>query len=73
MPIVTQSVPVTEKVQDKCIHFNCGEYKITLESRNEHENQALKDHCTGAEENLFQRLKNKIVPIEPNEDFKCVK
>ena len=76
MPNVTQSVPVTEKVQDKCIQFNCGECKITFKSKNELDNHAHKDHNTGAERreyNLFQRLKNKIVPIEPNEEFKCGK
>ena len=68
--------PVIEKVQDKCIQFNCGECKITFKSKNELDNHAHKDHNTGAErreENLFQRLKNKIVPIEPNEEFKCGK
>ena len=76
MPNVTQSVPVIENVQDKCIQFNCGECKIMLKSKNELDNHAHKDHNTGAErreENLFQRLKNKIVPIEPNEEFKCGK
>ena len=34
MPNVTQSVPVIEKVQDKCIQFNCGECKITFKSKN---------------------------------------
>ena len=49
---------------------------MMLKSKNELDNHAHKDHNTGAErreENLFQRLKNKIVPIEPNEEFKCGK
>ena len=76
MSHITQSVPVIEKVKDKCIQFNCGECKIMFKSKNELDNHAHKDHNTGAEkreENLFQRLKNKIVPIKPNEEFKCGK
>ena len=62
MPNVTQSVPVIEKVKDKCIQFNCGECKIMFKSKNELDNHAHMDHNTGAEKrekNLFQRLKKK--------------
>ena len=66
------SVSLNNKVKEKLLEFNCDECKTTFKSKNELDNHVQRDHTKGAN-NLFQKLKNKIMPNKPNEKFKCGK
>ena len=72
IPTQTKSVSVINKAQEKVLEFNCGECKTTFKSTNEYDNHVQRHHPKGAD-NLFQKLKNKIIPNEPTEEFKCEK
>ena len=72
IPTQTKSGSVSNKAQEKILEFNCGKCKTTFKSINEHDNHVQRDHPKGAD-NLFQKLKNKIIPNESKEEFKCGK
>ena len=72
IPTQTKSFSVINKAQEKVLEFNCGECKTTFISTNKLDNHVQRDHTKGAD-NLFQKLKNKIIPNEPKEEFKCGK
>ena len=65
-------ISVINKVQEKVEEFNCGECETTFKSTNELDNHVQRDHTKGADD-LFQKLKNKITPNEPKEEFQCSK
>ena len=67
-----KTVSAINKVQEKILEFNCGECETIFKSTNELDHHVQRDHTKGAN-NLFQKFKNKIIPNEPKEEFKCGK
>ena len=74
-----KSVP--NNIQDKLIEFNCSECDLTFNLKSslnshvqiKHEKQGTEASSEKREDTLFQKLRSKILPAEPDEEFKCGK
>ena len=74
-----KSVP--NNLQDKLIEFNCSECDLTFNlksafkghSKVKHDKHRTEASSENSEDTLFQKLRSKIVPAEPDDEFKLGK